>query len=413
MKVVVIGNGVAGASACSTIRKKTKEIRLTLISEEPFPLYSPCVLPHYISKEIKRSKIFLKCLRDYEKERIHCILGHKVEKIDPSRKMLFSHGQILNYDKLILATGARPIIPSIEGIQKKGVRVFKSLKDAERIISARGRNVVVIGSGLIGVQLAMALCKRRWEVCLVEVLDWILPNLFDERASSIVKKILEGKGIKVLTGTKVLGIEGKIRVNGVVTDKTGKLKADMVVMTVGMQPNVDIVREAGIKIGELGGILTNDSMETNIRDIFACGDCVEGKDPFLLKPKLSLLWPQAERQGKVAGYNSIGEHCSIQWTPDAVNLDVFGTFAGAIGQPARALRSSDIEIIDAEKNQCYHSLVILNGRLVGAQFIGNHEGMGILFPLIGKNCEGIFRKVRNDENLVQFPWYYSIKNFLI
>lgn len=413
MKVVVIGNGVAGVSACSTIRKKTKEIRLTLISEEPFPLYSPCVLPHYISKEIKRSKVFLKCLRDYEKETINCILGHKVEKIDPSKKMLFSHGQKLTYDKLILATGARAIIPSIEGIQKKGATVFKSLKDAERISSARGRKVVVIGSGLIGVQLAMALCKRRWEVCLVEVLDWILPNLFDEKASSTVKKILESKGINVLTGTNVLGIEGKIHVNGVVTDKTGKLKADMVVVTVGMRPNVDIAQEAGIKIGELGGILTNDNMETNIRDIFACGDCVEGKDPFLLRPKLSLLWPQAERQGKVAGYNSMGEHRSIQWTPDAVNLDVFGTFAGAIGQPERAMRGSDIEIIEAEKNQCYHRFVISNGRLAGAQFIGNHEGMGILFSLMGKNCEGIFRKTRDDANLVQFPWYYSLKNFLM
>ncbi len=387
--------------------------RLTLISEEPFPLYSRCLLSHYISKEIKRSKIFLKCLSDYEKERIKCILGHKVEKIDPSRKMLFSHGQKLTYDKLILATGARPILPSIEGIQKKGIRVFKSLEDADRILRTKGRKVAVIGSGLIGVQLAIALCKRGWEVCLVEVLDWILPNLFDEKASSIAKRILESKGIKVFTGTKVLGIEGKVRVHGVVTDRTEELKADMVVSAVGMRPNVDIAREAGIKIGELGGILTNDSMETNIRDIFACGDCVEGKDPFLLSPKLSLLWPQAERQGKVAGYNSMGEHRSIQWTPDVVNLDVFGTFAGAIGQPARVMRRSDIEIIEAEKNQCYHALVISNGRLVGAQLIGDHEGMGTFFPLIGKNCEGIFRKVRDDESLVQFPWYYSVKNFLM
>ncbi len=413
MEVVVIGNGVAGEAACSTIRKKTKEIRLTLISEEPFPLYSRCVLSHYISKEIKRSEIFLKSLRDYRKESIHPMLGHQVERIKKKKKTLFSDDQQVTYDKLILATGARPIVPSIEGIQKKGIRVFKSLEDANRILRSRGRKVVVIGSGLIGVQLAIALCQRGWEVCLVEVLDWILPNLFDEKASSMVKRILEGRGIKVFTGTKVLGIEGKVRVRGVVTDRMGELDADMVVLAVGMRPNVDIARAAGIKIGELGGILTNDSMETNIRDIFACGDCVEGKDPFLLSPKLSLLWPQAERQGKVAAYNSIGSNCSIQWTPDVINLDVFGIFAGAIGQPARVMRRSEIEIIEAEKNQCYHALVISNGRLVGAQFIGDHEGMGTLFPLIGKNCEGIFRKVRNDENLVQFPWYYSVKNFLM
>jgi NAD(P)H-nitrite reductase large subunit len=186
----------------------------------------------------------------------------------------------------------------------------------------------------------------------------------------------------------------------------------MVVLAVGMRPNVDIAQEAGIQTGELGGILTNDRMETNIPDIFACGDCVEGEDPLLSSPKLSLLWPQAKRQGNVAACNSIGSNCSIQWTPDAVNMDVFGTFAGAIGLPARMMRRSDVEILEAEKSQCYHSLVVSNGRLAGAQFIGNHEGMGIFFPLIGKDFEGILRRVRNDENLVQFPWYYFINNFL-
>jgi len=412
VEVVVIGNGVAGETVCAAIRRRTNEIGLTLISEEPFALYSRCVLSHYISKEIKRSEIFLKSPRDYEKENIHSILGRKVERIDPSGKRLFFQDQEVTYDKLILATGARPIVPSIDGIQKKGIRVFKSLKDADRILRVKGRKVVVIGSGLIGVQLAIALCKTGWKVCLVEVLDWILPNLFDEKASSIVQRILEGKGIEVFTGTKVLGIEGKVRVDGIVTDKTGELDADMVVLAVGMRPNVDIAQEAGIKIGELGGILTNDRMETNIPDIFACGDCVEGEDPLLSSPKLSLLWPQAKRQGHVAASNSIGGDCSIHWTPDAVTLDVFGTFAGAIGLPARMMRRSDVEIIEAEKSQCYHSLVILNGRLAGAQFIGNHEGMGIFFSLIGRDCEGIFKKVRHDEDLVQYPWYYSINHFL-
>ncbi len=412
MEVVVIGNGVAGETVCAAIRRKANETGLTLISEEPFALYSRCVLSHYISREIKRSKIFLKSPRDYEKENVHPILDRKVEGIDPSTKKLFLRDREVTYDRLILATGARPVLPSIDGIRKKGIGVFKSLKDADRILRAKGRKAVVIGSGLIGVQLAIALCKTGWEVCLVEVLDWILPNLFDEKASSIVQRILESKGIKVFTGTKVLGIEGKVRVEGVVTDKTGELDAEMVLLAVGMRPNVDIAQEAGIKIGELGGILTNDRMETNIPDIFACGDCVEGEDPLLSSPKLSLLWPQAKRQGHVAACNSIGSNCSLQWTPDAVSLDVFGTFAGAIGLPARTMRRSDIEIIEAEKNQGYHSLVILNGRLAGAQFIGNHEGMGIFFPLIGKSFEGIFRKVRNDENLVRHPWYYSIKHFL-
>jgi NADH oxidase (H2O2-forming) len=411
MEIVVIGNGVAGEAACSAIRSRTQEIKITLISEESYPFYSPCILPKYIAREVKRSDLFLKGLSDYEKEGIHLLLGHQVERIDPLRKLVFSSGQEITYDKLILATGSHPIVPAIEGIQKKGVRVLKSLRDADRIFRAQGIKAVIVGSGPIGIELAVALRKRNWEVCLIEALDWILPSQLDEKGSSMVRNILENHGIEVLTGEWVLSVEGKTNVRGVVISRAGGREADMVVFTVGMQPSTELGRQAGVEIGELGGIQTNEEMETNIKDIYACGDCVEGKDPLTLKPKLSLLWPQAERQGTLSGFNSIGEHRSIRWAPDVMNLDVFGTFVGAMGHPERMMSHGQTQILEGVGKENYHCFVISEGRWAGAQFIGDHEGMGILLPFMGRNYEEVCKKMRDEEEATRFPWYFPTRDF--
>lgn len=409
MEVVVIGNGVAGEAACSAIRSRSGEIKITVISEDTYPFYSPCILNQYISQEMKRSKLFLKGLKDYEKDAINLMLGQRVQHFDPFRKLVSLSAQEITYDKLILATGSHPIVPPIDGVKTKGVKVLKSLRDADGIFRDKGSKVIVIGSGPIGVEVAVALRKRNRKVCLIEALDWILPNQFDEKGSCIVRNILERNGVEVLTGDRVLSIEGKGHVSGVVTSRAGRYEADMVVLSVGMRPSVELARQAGIEIGELGGILTNDKMETNIKDVYACGDCVQGKDPFTLRQKLSLLWPHAERQGTVAGYNCIGEHHSVGWAPDVVNLNIFGTFVGAMGQPARILDNGRTEVLEDAGKEKYHRFIISDGKWAGAQFIGDHEGMGILLPFMGRSYTESYQKIMGEAEIARFPWYYPAR----
>lgn len=412
MNIVVVGNGAAGEAACSSIRSRTREVKITLISEDPHPFYSPCVLTQYISRDLKRSKVFLKTLKDYEKEGINVLLGRRVEKVDPIGKRVFLNDLEISYDKLILATGSRPIIPPIEGVQKKGVRALKSIQDADRVVRSRGNKAIIVGSGPIGIELAVALRKKSWQVCLIEVLDWILPGQFDRKASLIIRNILERQGIEVLTREEVLLIDGKAHVNGVVTSRTGRHTADIVMLTIGMQPSIELARDAGVELGELGGIRVNDQMETNTKDVYACGDCVERKDPFTLKPRLSLLWPHAERQGAVAGLNSIGEHCSVRWMPDSINLDIFGTFAGAMGEPARIVNTK-ARLAESEGEDRYYCLVISDGRLIGAQFIGDYEEMGILGPFLGRDYGEICQKAKDEEMIPQFPWYHPVRNLFL
>jgi NADH oxidase (H2O2-forming) len=261
------------------------------------------------------------------------------------------------------------------------------------------------------VEAAVALRKRNREVCLSEALDWILPNQFDARGSSIIRNILEHNGVKVVTGERVLSIEGKGHVRGVVTSGNSRYEADMIVLSVGMRPSVELALQAGIEIGELGGIVTNEEMKTTVDDIYACGDCVQSKDPCTLKQKLSLLWPQAERQGTVAGYNCIGEHRSIHWAPDVVNLNVFGTFVGAIGQPSMIIGNGRTEVLEVTGKGKYHCFIISEGKWAGAQFIGDHVGMGILLPFMGTSYNESYERIMNEDETVRSPWYYPARNF--
>jgi NADH oxidase (H2O2-forming) len=200
MKVVIIGNGVAGNSAVSTIREVDENIEITIISEEIFPEYSACVLPDYLAGEIKRESVFLKSLDDYLKDNVEAIFGHKVVTIDISSKRLtLDTGRKIFYDKLIIATGGKPVIPPLEGSSLKGVFFLKSMDDVNRIFNYKMENVIIVGSGPIGAEASIALRKRGFKVWWIELLDWILPKVFDEKPSCMLKKVAEENGIKVLT----------------------------------------------------------------------------------------------------------------------------------------------------------------------------------------------------------------------
>ena len=410
-KIVIIGNGAAGNAACSAIRLRSQEAQITLISDEPEPFYSPCIFAAYISKEIDRERIYLKKLGDYEQEGVHTLLGQRVDQIDPPRKRIHYSGGEISYDKLILALGSQPIVPAIPGMPKENIRVLKRLNDADYLLRVQGKKMAVIGSGPIGVELAVAFRKRNWEVHLIEICEWIMPNLFDQTGALLIQALLENQGIRILTSEEVLAIEGRNSAEKIITRHHGGIDVDLVVLGTGMQPSTELARNAGFKIGTLGGVLTNDRMETDVKDVFACGDCVEMADPVSRETRLNLLWPHAERQGKIAGYNCLGGERKYPAMSSAVNLDIFGKCVGAIGQPARVLGGHRVEVWEKRRKGDYHCLVVADGQLAGAQVIGDPEGVGLLFSEMGQNYKAIQQKVNNREGKSQFYWHYPALRF--
>jgi len=178
--IVIIGNGAAGNSVASIVKKFDYEI--SIISEEIFPEYSACALPYYLSAEIPRQHVFLKKHEQYSRAGIHTIFGKKVGRIEVKNQKVILEDGGLKYDKLVIATGAEAMVPKIAEINKTGVFTLKALEDVDKTLAYHKRKVVIIGFGFIGVEAGIALKKRGFEVVFIELLDRILPRAFDKES---------------------------------------------------------------------------------------------------------------------------------------------------------------------------------------------------------------------------------------
>lgn len=394
IQFIVIGNGIAGATAAATIRRLNKKARITIISEEPHPVYSACVLADYISGKVKRQCVFIKNLHDYQQENISLISSQKAVALDVSYKRVVLTSGHISYDKLIIAAGSKPAIPNIKGKECKGVFTFKSLNDADMISQWDGRIAVVVGSGPIGLEISLALRKKGCRVVLIELLDWVLPRVLDEYPASTIKTILEKGGIEVLTQEKLVQIVGIERVEAVITDKR-KIKCDTVILAAGVRPEVGLV--AGIlELGKLGGISVDERMGTSVQDVYACGDCIEGKDLVSGYPALNLLWHNARQQGEVAGYNAVGIPCNYLGSLSLTGIELFGTQVFSFGSTVSASQDR-LEVIEREKDGRYQQLILSNNVLIGAQSINWSENMAVLLNTALKQ-----EKVQNVRDL--FIW---------
>jgi len=400
LKIVIIGGGIAGVTAAETIRMLNKECEITLISEEE-PLYSPCVFPQCLSNELDINRIFLKKVDDLQKENIN-FLKQKAIKIDKNQKKVhLLNGATINFDKLILSTGSRPAVPPIDGIKKDGVFTFKSFDDfmkIHEIAQKKNGNAVVIGGGVIGVEVAYALKKMGWNVYLIEFFDRVLPRLLDPEPASIVKDVMETNGIHVFTSEKVERIIGAERkIDAVITNKR-KINCDIVILATGMRPRTELAKEAGIELGQFGGIKVNSYMMTSANGIYACGDCVETEDLSSGKSKPSMLWHIAKLQGYIAGHNCIGIQKKF---PGAINLTIINIFETYIISNANTLadfKEEKTKIMEKKDKENYLRTILINNRVVSVQFVGKNleaEKFGLMF--------GAMRKAKQLEVLLKLP----------
>jgi len=380
-----------------------------IVSEEIYPEYTACALPHYLAGELRRQKLFLKNKKDYAGERIKTAFGQKVIGINPENKRVFLETKSLTYDKLIIAAGSKPITLPIKGINLDGVFTLKSLDDADQISRYIGNTAIVIGSGPIGIETSVALSKRGMQVYLIEELDRIMPKIFDETPSSMLRSIFEERGVRVLTGEKVTSILGNGKVESIVTDQR-QIKCDMVISGAGMRPNIELAKQSGVNTGDLGGISVTRRMMTNLDDIYACGDCVQAEDAFTGEHTLCLLWHNAKRQGEVAGYSCSGVFKSYSGSQNITSLDVFGVHAVSFGRIEAEINQHDgIEVIERRTSKNYYRLIISRGRLIGAQSIGDAQDMGVLlYVLIRKDDLNEIKRAIDAGSLPLNPSHYKV-----
>lgn len=322
MKVVILGGSAAGPKVASKVFRLMPNADITILDQGQVLSYAGCGLPYYISGVVRnQSQLISSPLgesRDpifaHNRKNIHVLHQTEALEIDGSNRRIRIRPQYqdrdtwLNYDKLVLATGAQPIIPDLPRIHLANIFSLHGVSDAEGIRAAleRGKahDVIILGGGLIGIEITEALVRKGCRVTIIESRQQIL-RILDWEMARLVENHLESQGVKVLTNTRVKEFQGEEKVRSVLTDK-GVLPADMVVMAVGVQPNISLAQKAGLKIGTTGAIHVNEYLQTSNPDIYAAGDCIESVDFLTGKPSYVPLGSNANRQGRIAAVNICG-----------------------------------------------------------------------------------------------------------
>jgi NAD(P)H-nitrite reductase large subunit len=385
MKHVIIGNGPTGLVAAETLRRLQPDAEIALIGDEKEPPYSRMAIPYFLQGNITEGGTHLRKAHDhYAKHKIHLIEG-RVAKVDPAAKQIeFSSGERLPYDKLLIATGSRPIMPPVPGIDLPNVHTCWTIEDA-RAIAAKakpGSRVLQLGAGFIGCIIMEALAARGVTLTVVEMGDRMVPRMMTAKAGAMIKAWVEAKGVAVHCDAAITAVTQKDGALSVKLSTGGELAADLVICAAGVRPNIEFLAGSGIAMGR--GISVDNQMRTSVADIYAAGDVTEAPGFHTGKPELNAIQPNAVDQARVAAHNMAGGASSSGGSLAINVLDTLGMISTSFGQwqgvPA-AEGGSGVERVD-EARHCYLSLQFKDDILIGATSIGWTAHVGALRGLV-------------------------------
>lgn len=370
LKVVIVGNGVAGTLAAKALRDKDSQTEITLLAAEGHPYYPRPNLIEYLAGVLPREKLFAFPPAWPADQKIDLRLSSPVRAVHPSAgEVELAGGEKLPFDRLLLADGASASVPPIRGADKKGVFTLRTLDDAEALLDhVRSHpRVAVIGGGLLGLEIARALQTRRAEVEVIEFLPHLLPRQLDAAGSAILKVQVESCGIKVRVGVATEEIVGDEGARGLRFKDGSELQAGTVLIAAGVRPNTALAKAAGVAVDR--GVLVNDRMETNLAGVFAAGDGVQHNG------RLYGIIPASFEQARTAAAAIQGREGRYAGTVPSNTLKVAGlalTSLGVVnpeGPGYEELRASD------PGTGGYKKIVLQDGSLVGAIWMGTKAGV--------------------------------------
>ncbi len=389
-KYVVVGASAAGIGAVEAIREVDPVGTLTVISEELCPQYSRPMISDFVSGKADLNRI--KCRNDqfWAKNTVQTLIGKTAIHLNLSdRYVELDGGELVQFEKLLIATGGKPFVPKMEGADRDGVFTFTTLSDAERltqkITMSNAKAAVVIGAGLIGVSVTEALVKCGLKVTIVEFKDKILSLILDPTASDIVADAIKRAGVTIVTGQTVQRVLGRPEnhkvVGGAVLTDGSQTQCDLVIVAIGVIPRTELVAGTDIKTSK--GIVVDRHMQTSVPDVYASGDVAEAYDFVLNENRPLPLWPLAQIEGKIAGYNMAGKKTNYEGGTSMSALKYFDVPVISVGT-VNTKDDSTYEVLvkhDQAKN-VYKKLVFKDNVIVGMLFVNDIEKAGILFHLM-------------------------------
>jgi len=379
-KIIIVGGVAAGATAAAKVRRISPNAQITMIEAGPDISFANCGLPYYIGGDIKsRSKLILQSPESFnEQYNVDVHINTVVSSIDREAHTLKAmdtqsgEQKSFEYTKLILAQGGRPIKPTLPGAEMDHVFTLWTLEDMDKIAgyldNEEPKTAVVVGGGFIGLEMVEALTKRGLKVNVVEMMPHVMAVMEAETAGFIENEMLS-YGVGIYTGAGVTEIG-----SGMVKLDNGKiLKADMVLLSIGVRPTLQLAKEAGLETGEAGGLLVNDMLQTNDPDIFAAGDMVEiehrvnGK-----KVRIPLAGP-ANRQGRIAAENALGGSHEYKGALGTSVVRVFEAVAGTTGLSLKQARAAGIDADAVVIHKEHHTSYMPGAENVTAMLVYDRE----------------------------------------
>lgn len=394
MRIVIVGAVAAGTSAAAKARRNDEMAEIVVYERDYDISYSSCGMPYYIGGEVKaveeltpRDPLFFK-----RKYNVDICTRHEVLSIDSEGKQLrvknLSTGEIFTdrYDRLILATGATPIIPTIKGSMEEHVFTLRNIGDVTRIKSFVARihpkQAVVVGSGLIGLELCENLRMLGLDVSLLEKASQVMPSL-DEDMAIYIEEHLKSQGIGILCNALVVEITN----DSVILSDGRRFPADLVILSTGVRPNVTLAQSAGVELGTTGAIRVNSRMQTSVDDIYACGDCIELFDVITRKPVYRPMGSTANKTGRIAGDVVTGGRLEFRGVLGTAIVRVFGMTVAHTGLTEREAKTEGFDVVVCHSIKPNKPVYLggkemtikgvadrATGRLLGVQIVGS-EGV--------------------------------------
>ena len=382
MDHVIVGAGPAGVIAAETLRATDPRGSIRIIGDEAEPPYSRMAIPYLLADNIGEDGTHLRHGKDhYQRLGIEVVDG-RVARVDPKGKSVsLGSDDVLSYDKLLIATGSRAVRPPVPGVELPGVENCWTLDDARKIAGRAepDSRVVLMGAGFIGCIVLEALAARNVRLTVIEMADRMLPRMMDDIGGEMIKRWCENKGVAVLTGTRVAGIEAKGDGLELSLGDGGSLAADLVVCATGVSPNTAFLGGSGIEID--GGILVDEHLRTSVADIYAAGDVAQGPDFSTGGREVHAIQPTASEHGRIAALNMAGRPTRYRGSLSMNVLNTLGLVSSSFGLWMGVDGGEQVEALDKEAFR-YLKLAFEDDVVVGALALGLTQHVGVVRGLI-------------------------------
>ena len=382
-KFLIVGGGIAALSAAAAIRKRNRTGSISMLTEEAFKPYYRPALSDFLSTEIPDDKFYVYDDVWYEENQVEVRTSCRVSALDTAGKqVVLENGETVVYDKLILATGARSNIPPFPGADKKGVFALRDLADAQLLKEGiqTSKKAVVIGGGVLGLEAVEEMISQGLEVAVVEFSPRIMPRQLDESASLRLQDLMRDKGVKLYLGLGTEEILGDDRVTGVKLNNGQVLDADLVLLSTGVKPNVELAREAGLQVDR--GIVVDVSMRTGASNVFAAGDAAQVGD------RLIGLWPVSLEMGRVAGANAAGDWLEYKEPILSTMLAAFDREIFSVGEVNLPVEECRITEVWDPVEKFYKKSFVKDGVLAGVIIIAPRVDTSEALHNLGRDSSG-------------------------